>query len=152
MAKYIYICFFVSLALLSCNFSAVVDTNESVRDGSWLYANPAKANFEINDAAAVYDVNFKLRINSDYRYSNLYVIVTTKGDKARKRLRHGFKIANAEGTWLGKGSGNLYNYSFPILRNYRFVDTGKYTIEVEQNMRDNPLQGVSDVGIEVTKR
>jgi gliding motility-associated lipoprotein GldH len=152
MTKHIFLCFFVALALLGCNFNAVVDTNDSVRDGNWLYANPAKANFQIENATTAYDVNFKLRINSDYRYSNLYVIVTTKGERAKKRLRHGFKIADADGAWLGKGSGNLYTYSFPVLRNHRFADTGKYSIEIEQNMRDNPLKGVSDVGIEILKR
>ena len=133
----------------SCNFNAVVDTNQSVEDNQWLYANAAKAEFEITDVTKPYQVNFKLRINTEYRYSNLFVLATFKDAKGRKRTRYQFKLAKTDGQWLGKGSGDLYTYVFPLLKNHRFADTGKYSVEIEQNMRDNPLLGISDVGIEV---
>lgn len=133
----------------SCNFDTVVDTNQSMENNRWLYANAAKAEFDIKDATKSYQVNFKLRINTEYRFSNLYVLATMKDAKSRKRIRYQFKVAKEDGAWLGKGSGDLYTYTFPLLKNHRFADTGKYSIEIEQNMRDNPLVGVSDVGIEV---
>ncbi len=133
----------------SCNFNTVVDTNQSIENNRWLYANVAKADFEIKDVTKPYQVNFKLRINTEYRYSNLFVLATLKDAKSRKKTRYQFKLAKEDGTWLGKGSGDLYTYSFPLLKNHRFADTGKYSIEIEQNMRDNPLLGISDVGIEV---
>lgn len=145
-----FITFFCLLLVFSsCNFNAVVDTNQSIEDSRWLYANATKADFEIKDISKAYQVNFKLRINTEYRYSNLFVLATFKDTKSRKKIRYQFKLAKEDGQWLGKGSGDLYTYSFPLLRNHRFTDTGKYSIEVEQNMRDNPLLGISDVGIEV---
>lgn len=144
------IAFFCLLFIFSsCNFNAVVDTNQSIENNQWLYTNPAKADFEIKDVAKSYQVNFKLRINTDYRYSNLFVLATFKDAKSRKRTRYQFKLAKEDGAWLGKGSGDLYTYTFPLLKNHRFADTGKYHIEIEQNMRDNPLLGISDIGIEV---
>lgn len=144
------ITFFCLLFIFSsCNFNTVVDTNQSIEDNQWLYANAAKADFEITDATKPYEVSFKLRINGEYRYSNLFVMATFKDAKQRKKVRYQFKLAKADGQWLGKGSGDLYTYTFPLLKNHRFADTGKYHIEIEQNMRDNPLLGVSDVGIEV---
>ncbi len=137
------------LTFSSCNFNSVVDTNQSIEDNQWLYANAAKAEFEITDVTKPYQVNFKLRINTDYRYANLFVLTTFKNAKSRKKVRYQFKLAKGDGQWLGKGSGDLYSYSFPLLKNHRFADTGKYSIEIEQNMRDNPLVGISDVGIEV---
>lgn len=141
--------FCLLFACSSCNFDTVVDTNQSIEDNQWLYANAAKAEFEIKDTTKPYQVNFKLRINTDYRYANLFVLTTFKDSKKRKRIRYQFKLAKEDGQWLGNGSGDLYTYTFPLLKNHRFADTGKYEIEVEQNMRDNPLVGVSDVGIEV---
>lgn len=137
--------------IFGCNFNTVIDTNQGVEDNQWLYANTAKADFKITDATKPYQLNFKLRINSEYRYANMYVLATFRDAKGRKRLRYQFKLAKEDGQWLGKGSGDLYSYTFPLLRNHRFPDTGKYSIEIEQNMRDNPLRGVSDVGIEVIK-
>ena len=145
-----FVAFFCLLfGFSSCNFDTVVDTNQSIEDNQWLYANAAKAEFEIKDTTKPYQVNFKLRVNTDYRYANLFVLTTFKDSKKRKRIRYQFKLAKEDGQWLGNGSGDLYAYSFPLLKNHRFADTGKYSIEIEQNMRDNPLVGVSDVGIEV---
>ncbi|WP_113660951.1 gliding motility lipoprotein GldH [Pedobacter nanyangensis] len=142
----------IGVALLfGCNFNTVIDTNQAVEDNQWLYANTAKADFKIEDTAKPYHINFKLRINNSYRYANMFVLATFKDAKGRKRLRYQFKLAKPDGQWLGKGSGDLYAYTFPLLKNHRFPDTGKYSIEIEQNMRDNPLLGVSDVGIEVIK-
>lgn len=153
VSKRINVCLLIVISYLfsSCNFNTVVDTNQSLESNQWLYTNPAKADFEITDITKSYQVNFKLRINSEYRYSNLFVLATFKDAKKRKRLRYQFKLAKEDGMWLGKGSGDLYTYTFPLLKKYHFADTGKYQIEIEQNMRDNPLMGVSDVGIEVVK-
>lgn len=151
MASKYLIFVMVLFTLFGCNLNTVVNTNESVSDKKWLYNNVAKSTFKIDDAHANYKVNFKLRINAEYRYANLFVLATLKNDKARKKVRYQFKLAKADGAWLGKGSGDLYTYVLPIFNNYRFTDTGTYHIEVEQNMRDNPLLGVSDIGIEVTK-
>lgn len=140
---------FMLLSVMGCNFNTVIDTNQSVEDNKWLYANPTNATFEINDISKRYDVNFKLRISNEYRYANLYVLATFKQPKSTKKVRYQFKLAKADGQWMGKGSGDLYTYSFPLLKNQLFADTGKYSIEIEQNMRDNPLLGVSDIGIEV---
>ena len=141
--------FVLLMALSACNFDTVIDTNQSIENNRWLYANSTKADFEIKDVSKPYDVNFKLRISNDYRYSNLYVLVNFKLPKQNKKVRYQFKLAKSDGQWLGKGSGDLYTYSFPLLKKHLFTDTGKYSIAVEQNMRDNPLLGVSDVGIEV---
>jgi gliding motility-associated lipoprotein GldH len=152
MAKrYFLFIYALVFTLLGCNVNTIVDTNQSIRDHNWLYANTAKAEFEIADTLKTYKVSFKLRINTSYRYSNMFVLVSVKGANKYKRTRYQFKLAKADGQWLGKGSGDLYTYSFPLLKKHLFHEAGKYTIEVEQNMRDNPLVGVSDVGIEVVK-
>ena len=42
--------------------------------------------------------------------------------------------------------------SYLAKKDYSFPDTGIYTFTVEQNMRDNPLKNVVDVGIKVVKQ
>jgi gliding motility-associated lipoprotein GldH len=43
----------------------------------------------------------------------------------------------------------LYSYQLPIYLNYRFPAKGTYIFELEQNMRDNPLKEITDVGLRV---
>jgi len=58
-------------------------------------------------------------------------------------------LAKSDGKWIGKSSGSLYNQQSIIHQDYVFPDTGLYTISIEQNMRDNPLQEITDIGLTV---
>lgn len=151
MGKQYLLLLVLGCMLYSCQSNALMDTNQTVVNKKWHYTNTSKAEFEITDTTKTYNVNFKLRINTDYRYSNLYVIAKLKDSVQIKKVRYQFKVAKPDGQWLGKGSGDLYTYVFPMLKSHRFKYTGKYTLEIEQNMRDNPLMGVSEVGILITQ-
>ena len=145
-----FLCLLLVLLLNSCTNTNLADVNMAVPDNSWMYSKSVKAAVEIKDASLAYNISFKIRNTADYRYSNIYVIMRLKsGMTFLKDGRHQFQLAKAEGQWTGKGSGDLYSNTFPLLKNFRFPKAGKYEIEVEQNMRDNPLVGISDVGITV---
>ncbi|RZK41529.1 MAG: gliding motility lipoprotein GldH [Pedobacter sp.] len=139
------------IMLGSCNDNNLADVNMSIPDNSWLYAKSVKTTVEIEDANANYSLSFKIRNTADYRYSNIFVIMRLKGDSLTKSTRYQFQLAKADGQWLGKGSGDLYSNSFPLLKKLRFPKIGKYEIEIEQNMRENPLLGISDIGLTLTK-
>lgn len=147
--KLILSLFALALLLQSCGNKYLVDQNMEVADNNWTYAQSLKVPVEVKDVNQAYNIYFKLRHTTAYRYSNLYVVAHLKGPGSNKHTRYQFKVANLNGQWLGKGSGDIYTYTFPLLTDYRFAQPGKYEIEIEQNMRDNPLIGISDVGISV---
>lgn len=142
----------IVLMITSCSDNNLVDTNDSVAENSWLYAKSAKATVEIKDINQPYTIHFKLRHTLDYKYANLFVVMRLKGDSLNKSTRYEFKLAKNDGEWLGKGSGDIFTNNFPLLKDYRFAKPGKYEIEITQNMRDNPLTGISDIGITVSKQ
>lgn len=141
----------VLFALSGCANNNLVDTNETVADYNWTYAKSTKGVVAIVDTNQAYNIYFKLRHTGEYRYSNLFVLVHIKGIGLNKNTRYEFKLAELDGTWLGKGSGDIYSHNFSLLTNFRFPKPGKYQVEIEQNMRDNPLNGISDLGITVEK-
>ena len=120
-------------------------------ENNWTYGKSVGAIVEIKDPSLAYNLSFKMRNTADYRYSNIYVVIRIRGNSLSKNTRYQFQLAKADGEWLGKGSGDLYGNTFALLNNFRFPKAGKYEIEIAQNMRDNPLVGVSDVGIVVEK-
>jgi gliding motility-associated lipoprotein GldH len=51
---------------------------------------------------------------------------------------------------LGEGMSNLITYEKPLVIQQK-LPIGTYTWSLSQNMRDESLQGVSDIGIKVEK-
>lgn len=130
----------------------IVDKNEEIGNQNWSYNNKVSSDFTITDAAAAYNLYFNLRVTPDYRYSNIFVLIHQTGpDKKTETTRYEFTLASKDGEWLGQGTGNLYSYQVPFKTNYKFPAKGKYHIEIEQNMRDNPLHQVSDAGVRVER-
>jgi gliding motility-associated lipoprotein GldH len=131
---------------------AVLDQNTEIRNNNWPYTNRIKFTVKIDDERIPYNLLLNLRITADYKYSNMFVLIRQTGpDKRSAATRFEVKLADPDGEWLGKGSGNLYSYQIPFRTNYTFPTKGSYVIEIEQNMRDNPLREISDIGLRVEK-
>jgi gliding motility-associated lipoprotein GldH len=143
----------VALLLSGCSDqNAIIDQNTEIGNNNWSYVNKIKFPVKIDNADVTYNLYFNLRVTADYKYSNLFVLLyQTNPDKKTATTRYEFKLANKDGEWLGDGSGNIYSYQIPFRSNYKFPAAGVYEFEVEQNMRDNPLREVSDVGLRVEK-
>lgn len=134
--------------LLSCNRSALIDEFRPVPNQAWNYAFNPEFKVDVKDNKVPYRLKMNVRLTTDYRYANLFVLVhqrNAKGESNSKRVE--LKMADKDGRWLGKGIGSLYSYQIAYNTNYHFPDTGTYYFKIEQNMRDSPLKGVSDVGI-----
>ncbi|MDY0905158.1 gliding motility lipoprotein GldH [Pedobacter sp. CFBP9032] len=131
---------------LGCT-SSVIDSNVKVPERKWTYRNHIVNSFEIKDNSKAYNIYFKLRHTADYKYSNIFILAHFKDGKNTITKRFQYKLAKNDGEWLGSGSGNIFSYVLPMQTNYRFLKKGQFTIEIEQNMRDNPLVEVVDLGV-----
>ncbi|MXV14709.1 gliding motility lipoprotein GldH [Pedobacter sp. HMF7056] len=138
------------LQAASCTDSALVDTNKPISNRNWSYINKITVPVTITDASKNYQVSFNLRHTSDYKYSNIFIVLSLTGPGLTPyKQRKEFQLAWPDGEWLGSGSGNLYSYQMPLTETFRFPAKGTYTFVIEQNMRDNPLREISDVGLRV---
>ncbi len=135
------------ISLFSACDSSITDTNIDIPEQKWVYTNRVKASFEIKDNQPAYNIYFKLRHTAEYKYANIFVLVRLKEGQSVVTRRYQYKLAKNDGEWLGSGSGSLFSYVLPVLTKHHFAVAGKYEIEVEQNMRDNPLSGIADAGI-----
>jgi gliding motility-associated lipoprotein GldH len=61
-------------------------------------------------------------------------------------------LAEADGKWWGSGLGDIFSNQIKVMENVKFPRKGVYSFSVEQNMRDNPLLGIEDIGVRVEKR
>jgi gliding motility-associated lipoprotein GldH len=136
-----------------CKTDNIADVNVSMPKHRWSYINKIITVVDIKDHTKTYDLFFKLRHTAAYRYSNIYILFQMKEPgKTRTTRRYEYKLASANGKWLGAGSGDLYSSILPLLTNYKFPEPGKYTIVIEQSMLDNPLHHISDAGFMLRMR
>ncbi|WP_262247736.1 gliding motility lipoprotein GldH [Parapedobacter soli] len=142
----------LSLVVLaaSCTDTAVLDKNMAIADNTWYYDNQPELIAHITDNTRPYNIYLNLRHTPDYRYSNIFVLIHRSGPAmADTTARIELPLAEPDGRWLGRSTGSMYAYQQLIDENVRFPDTGQYYFIIEQNMRENPLREITDVGIRI---
>ncbi|SRR5690606_1163348 len=155
MKKFVYIFFvwFTFFFTLSCEYDAFYEQNEAITSRSWTYQDIPEFPVHIVDKNAKYDIFINLRHGSDYDFSNIFVLLHQKGPQlADTTYREEIPLAQLDGRWLGRSAGGLYEVQYLAHPDFVFPDTGIYTFGIEQNMRQNPLTDISDVGIKLIKK
>lgn len=143
----------LATTIIACqDQSAIVDSNIELDKHNWSYSEKVKIPLNIEATDIPCNLYLNLRHTSNYKYSNIFLLIhIIRPDGKKTTERREFKLALLDGEWLGSGSGNMYSYQILFKENYKFPLKGKYVIELEQNMRDNPLHYISDAGIRVEK-
>ncbi len=155
MKKFVYSCFILCILFftISCEYNTLYEQNKAIANRSWTYQDIPEFPVHIDDKNAKYDVFINLRHGSGYDFSNIFVLLHQKGQQlADTAYRKEIPLAQLDGRWLGKSAGTLYEVQYLAHTNFVFPDTGLYTFAIEQNMRQNPLMDIYDVGIKIEKK
>jgi gliding motility-associated lipoprotein GldH len=152
-------CFFASILFASCNTNIVKSEYQSLENGVWNKDTVLQFSLAKMDTVKKHDIYINVRNDNSFPYSNLFLIAsitTPEGQVTKDTLEYDMSLP--DGTWLGKGSGSIKENKLWYKENIVFSSSGVYTIEVSQAMRKNgnvsgiiSLEGITDVGIEVTK-
>ena len=146
-----------ALLLAACTTNVVYQADAPIPQGAWDNALKPEFAFDITDTVSKHDVFIDVRHTGDYAYSNLYLFVDLEGPGGRaKRDTVECLLADPMGRWYGKGTGFIFaqrtRHAKVLYRlGNRFPASGRYTIRLEQAMRDNPLPGIIDVGVSVER-
>jgi gliding motility-associated lipoprotein GldH len=141
-----------SLMLSSCGKETLYEQNLKIENTSWDSKAPAVFEVDVKDTITGYDFFINLRNSGSYGFSNLYVFVVTRfpgGQVTRDTVE--CIMATPEGDWIGTGFGDLHDQSILFKRAVNFPQSGKYRFELIQAMREDPLEGISDVGLRIEK-
>lgn len=128
----------------------IIDEFKEVNMDKWSWHSPVDFTFEIKEPGYYYDFYCGLRISGSYNYSNIWLIYTVDGPKLSTKEKLQIQLSDNTGKWLGKGMNNLLVYKALFARKVK-LEPGKYTIKFTQNMRDEELRYVSDVGLKVVR-
>jgi gliding motility-associated lipoprotein GldH len=143
----------ITIVTTSCGGEdAVFEENKEIAGGEWAVDNHVSFEFTIADTLTNHDFFVNVRNSGDYEYSNLYLFVKTtfpNGKSARDTVE--CILADNTGRWLGSGVGDIIDHQVMYKFKRRFPLTGNYSIDLQHAMREDPLEGILDVGIRIAK-
>lgn len=151
--------FFLFVGVLffaSCDKTRVYDEYRSIR-GEWQRDSLVKFRFEAPDTLINYNLFINLRNNSDYDFSNIYLITELNFPNGRvisDTLQ--YEMAAPSGEWLGTGFGDVKESKLWYKENIRFTEAGEYLVTIQQAMRRRDsiagiegLEGITEVGFRI---
>lgn len=146
------------LLFTSCTDIDLFEKHVSIPKHEWKADFKPQFTFNIQDTTAVYDVMLILRHNEKYRYNNIWVklSIQSPGDSAQT-IRIEKTLATNKDGWLATAMDDIYDHRISINNelaenNISFKTPGEYTFTLQQDMREDPLLYVMNVGLRVEKK
>ena len=148
-----------SIFLMSCNLDIQYIDYNSI-DGQWHKDSVQNFNFELSTTEkTIYNSFVNLRINDDYIFNNIFLIVTIKDSVntiSIDTIEH--KLADKYGKFLGRKRINIVDNTLLHKENISLDNEKKYFVSIEHAMRGinkvgglELLEGVVDVGFKIEK-
>ena len=150
-----------SIFLMSCDLDIQYIEYNSIDGEAWHKDSIQYFNFEIESAEkATYNSYINLRINNDYKFNNIFLIVSLSNSSqliSKDTLE--FTLADKRGNLLGEKSINIIDNSLIHKENISLDNNKQYFVSIEHAMRVinkigglELLEGVVDVGYKIEKR
>lgn len=144
-------CLFV-LLMSSCGPDMFYHQEKDIKDAQWSYRDTADFHFNIQDTSVLYNLFVDFSYADTFPNQNLYLKLSTRfPDGKRLSKPCSFDLFNPQGATNGKCSGGKCNIRVQLQENAFFDQVGAYCITLEQFMRQDPVQGVTAVGLAIEK-
>ena len=143
--------FCLPILFFSCNTKDVYHTFNHIPERGWDKRVIERFSPVIEDTISTYDIDLSLRYTNDYNYRNLWLFITCEaetGEEFTDTLN--CVLADEYGKWLGSGWGASYQQTISYKTDFNFPRKGRYSISVQQGMRDDVIPGITEVGIKIT--
>ncbi len=147
---------FVFLVFSACDSNRVYDEYKTLPN-QWNKDSIITFNVNPPDSTDAYNVFVNLRNTNEYKYSNLFLIVSTKfpnGKVITDTLE--YRMTNPNGEFLGTGFSDIKENKLWYKEDIVFQESGEYKFTVQHAMRENGkvdgvinLEGIVDVGIRI---
>ena len=144
----------LGLAIISCDSSRVYEDFNDMEEAYWHMDSVQHFSFTITDTLARYNLYATFRNASSYPYYNIYFQYALKDSAERifkEELRE-YNLFDAKtGEPYGSGLGDLFDHKVLLEENYLFKRSGKYVIDLKQQMRLDTLPFILSVGTRVER-
>lgn len=147
----------VTVLLFSCDKKRVFDEYKSL-GSAWNKDSIVTFDLPVLDSTKRYDLFINLRDNNNYKYNNIFLIVSLESANGYTKVDTlEYEMANPDGTLLGDGFTDIKESKLYYKENVRF--RGKYKVHIKQAVRETGkvpgvalLDGITEVGFRIEKK
>lgn len=146
------------IGLTSCDSNHVFDEYQSIPN-QWHKDSIIEFNITPPDSLNPYNLFVNIRNTSDYKYSNLFLIVEIdfpNGKVVNDTLEYAMTKPNGE--FLGTGFSDVKENKLWYKEGVIFSEDGEYKVKIQHAMRENGnvkgienLEGITDIGFRIEK-
>ena len=147
---------FLLLFLASCGSNCVYQDIKDIPEDGWKKDDALAFEYVMNDTTDCYEIVVDVRNKGTYKYQNLWLFIEAEspsGDIYSDTIE--CALADNYGHWVGDGIAsyyaNIYHLPVSFMPMVKFPKQGTYKIKIWQGMREDVLEGISDVGLRVRK-
>ncbi len=138
------------LLFAACGYKPVFQQSKSIPNNHWNKDSIVAISVPVVDTISYHDIYIDIRNLNSYPYSNLYLfvnVIAPNGDNMTDTIE--YRLADDYGAWLGKKSSRIWDCKLPYRAMVKFAQQGSYTFDIKQGMRNDELEGISDVGLTI---
>ena len=139
--------------LFSCDRNRVFEAYEKLPQTGWDKDSPVVFKIDVTDTVQTQNLYINVRNDIKYKYSNLWLFVKIE-QPGKIAVADTFEVilADPTGKWLGEGFGGIKTRQVIYKGGVYFPVSGEYKINIQHGMRENVLQGITDIGFRVEKK
>jgi gliding motility-associated lipoprotein GldH len=133
----------LSFSIFSCGKNYQYQKKYELEGEKWTYADSLEFAFDIQDTTNIYNLYLEIEHSTSYAFQNLYTSIHTifpSGERLDEKLS--LEMANKAGGWYGECGRDYCTLTIPIQKNAYFNQEGRYTILLEQYMRQDTIPGI----------
>lgn len=143
--------------LVACTTGNLYEKVVAIPAHQWKSGYKPGFAFTITDTAVPYRLYVIFRHSEKYHYSNLWLKLNIQApDSSRiSSAQYELPLATNDKGWLAMGMDDLYEHRIALTPEsgaFYFRKPGTYTFQMEQLMREDPLQEVYNVGLRVERK
>lgn len=144
--------FFVLWLTLTACSDVAYSHFEEIDNNGWKGAEVVNFKPVLEDSTALYDLEIAVRHSNDYPFQNLWLYVAFRENYDIKVDTVQLILADEWGRWHGDGHGVVKTFASPYKKGYKLPEGTSFGVTIRHAMRQDPLQGITDVGLIAKKR
>lgn len=148
------ILFIALLAIISftaCNKNVVYNETKDFDHLMWDRSEKLKFTIDVTDDTCLYDLAVNFRYAEGFVYTHLNVEMKTTDPHGQSvTTQHQFKIKNSDNSYIGDGSGDIWDYQSPIVNKIK-LEKGTYTFEFTHLQPQDKMLMVMEFGLQLNK-